>query len=1183
MKLRSRLKRENEVFILKRLLCYILLLVVLVSSQFAMIPVAAVANEYLPNDSDVIASAVLGESVQMNGCRVWQADENKPQIQNRGGRDGWFLDPAVGNSNRYICMDVDDSILSNLKDGTNLELVITYYDDSDGTIAVEYPAYQNNNTAVNANKWDAKTNASVVREERVDMHSTKMWKESILIMEKPTMRNELNSADFHIGIYTDKMGFLQYGTVLVSKIEVREAGTSSRFGMQVSSSHYGNIFFTGDAMDFTVTINNSVYPELAYADGEYETELIWSLYDRYGGIYRQKKSSAVIKPYEETKQTISFDDIDKYGVYIIKVEAINSTKKIYSSVYGRCSYVITTNGKIRNPHGGINVPLLGDKEEEVADYLYKAGFTHIASYAPISQWGRVAYPNNKTCASEISPTTGDLKIWNALAGKGFDVGTYVPRGTANSSTTNVLLDDAEPIANGLSPVTEKGAKNLAEQNLKVIEIMGDSLDRIFVSNEINIAPVLNEDRWAAAMARTQEYSYKAIKQRYPNFPVGGPQVLAIGNDNAWLENFLKAGGGNYMDFFASHPYLQKERPIAADMWHSTSERGGTLTELKNLLDEYNVDVPLYATEYGYSSRYYTTYTTLKQACWDIQQYMELMQEDLFDVAYVFQISDSRYGKAGVTKENGFGLLYGLMTRDDPLYDGTAKEAFLAYSNVNIQMADTKYVSRREFDENHTRCYQWKKQDTQEDMLTLFTDLDNTYHTFDLGTDKVTVVDMYGNEQEICGKSGVFTFVVTQEPIYIKGHFKNSVHLESGDLTPENAIYSAAPGQDVTIKIRNADNSKYSADVQTVSSSSIMVKKLANDSITLHINNDIVFDIEPINIKISNENGVVFDGIVMLTYINKIKMDNIVAKNKNGAWEIRTTLTNNDENVSFDGTLKIVGPSKWTDSIQPVDVKLEPGEEKTVVQTLIKNMEEFSGDVVSFGYITDETTLSGAYNSTELDFLYAAKADKEIKIDADLTEWSNAGWIKANRTDMFEAVVGYNNEYTGLSDISGEVAVMWDEENIYFAGKVYDDVQYCENTTADRMWEMDSIQLAYIYDPNGELPDSTFEEVAMGLLNGKPTLYRHKTSLSISDKDKIINVEGAEFAAKREGTETYYELKMPWKSVIKDPSKIEAGIVFKMAVLINENDGNGRKGYYKIGDGIAGSKNSKTFLKLYFQD
>ena len=82
-----------------------------------MIPVIAVANEDLPNDSDVIASAVLGENVQMNGCRVWQADENKPQIQSRGGRDGWFLDPAVGKSNRYICMDVDDSILSNLNDG----------------------------------------------------------------------------------------------------------------------------------------------------------------------------------------------------------------------------------------------------------------------------------------------------------------------------------------------------------------------------------------------------------------------------------------------------------------------------------------------------------------------------------------------------------------------------------------------------------------------------------------------------------------------------------------------------------------------------------------------------------------------------------------------------------------------------------------------------------------------------------------------------------------------------------------------------------------------------------------------------------------------------------------------------------------------------------------------------------
>lgn len=1168
---------------MKRVFCWFLLLTIFASAQSVNIFPAMADNNGVYDNTNTIASVSLGEKIDAHGCKVWQADENKPQIQNKGGRDGWLLDPAIGNSNRYICVDVDDDIICNPTDGTNLELIITYYDDSDGTIAVEYPAYKTNNTAVNANKWDQKTNASTVVEKRIDMHSTERWKKASVIMEKPTMKNELGNADFHVGIYTDKMGFLQNGTVLISGIEIRKTATYSYVGMQLNSSHYGNIFFTDESMKFTVKLDNSVYPEIASVEGSYDVNLTWTLYDRYNRIYRQKKSMAVINPLAITEQSMTFDDIDCYGLYTLEVKAENSKINMYASVYGYCSYAVTSNGKIRNPHGGINVSTLGDHESEVVDYLYKAGFTHISTFSPISQWGRVAYTSNKTSASEISPSNKDLKQWHAFAEKDFDIGTYIPRGTATTQTTNVLLDDAEPIANGLSPTTEKGAKNLAGQNLKVIETMGNSLNRIFVSNEINISPVLNNDRWAAAMAKTQEYSYKAIKKEYPNFPVGGPQALIIGNEYNWLENYLEAGGGKYIDFLTIHPYLQKERPLVSDLWYDKSERGGTLTELSELLDEYNVTVPVYATEYGYSSRYYTCYNSLLQACWNVQQYMMLMQENLFDVAYVFQVADSRYGKAGVTKENGFGLFRGLLTQDDPLYNGTAKEAFLAYSNLNIQMADTKYVQRREFDDKHTICYQWSKQDSNEDMLTMFTDLKNVYHTFDLGTDTITIVDMYGNEQKLVSKTGVYTFSVSQEPLYVKGNFKKNVHLNSGDTSPAAAVYSAAPGQELNIAINNIKNEKCNVEVNVINPDNVQIKKISSDSVTLYVGSDIEYSYEPVRIKLSDESGTYFAGDVVLLYESNLQMDNILAKNKDGTWEIKTTFVNNDSTASFDGILKILGPGKWVDAVKPIEVKINAGETKSVVQKLVKDMEEFSGETVSFGYVTDEESLSGLYRSTKLDFLYAAKAHEKINIDANLSEWSNAGWIKANRTDMFEAVVGYNNEYTGLSDISGEVAVMWDEENMYFAAKVNDDIHYCENTTADRMWEMDSVQLAQIYDPNNELPISTFEEIAMGLLDGKATLYRHKTSLGYSDKNQIINIEGAEIAAKREGRETIYELKMPWRSIVSDPSAIKSGIIFKMAVLINENDGNGRKGYYNIGDGIAGTKSSQRFLKLYFQD
>ena len=78
-----------------------------------------------------------------------------------------------------------------------------------------------------------------------------------------------------------------------------------------------------------------------------------------------------------------------------------------------------------------------------------------------------------------------------------------------------MLDPVEPLILGSMPYTEKGMKNLANHYLKAIDIMGDSLDALFVYNEINIAPILNEDRWAATMAEVQRVCYNKIKEVYP--------------------------------------------------------------------------------------------------------------------------------------------------------------------------------------------------------------------------------------------------------------------------------------------------------------------------------------------------------------------------------------------------------------------------------------------------------------------------------------------------------------------------------------------------------------------------------------------------------------------------------------------------------------------------------------------
>ena len=80
------------------------------------------------------------------------------------------MDPAVGNVNKYICVDVDDKLMNSISDGENLALVIDYYDKSNGKIALEYPSYTFANKTVQRGEWNANNLTLNVVEERIDMH-----------------------------------------------------------------------------------------------------------------------------------------------------------------------------------------------------------------------------------------------------------------------------------------------------------------------------------------------------------------------------------------------------------------------------------------------------------------------------------------------------------------------------------------------------------------------------------------------------------------------------------------------------------------------------------------------------------------------------------------------------------------------------------------------------------------------------------------------------------------------------------------------------------------------------------------------------------------------------------------------------------------------------------------------------
>ena len=199
-------------------------------------------------------------------------------------------------------------------------------------------------------------------------------------------------------------------------------------------------------------------------------------------------------------------------------------------------------------------------------------------------------------------------------------------------------------------------------------------------------------------------------------------------------------------------------------------------------------------------------------------------------------------------------------------------------------------------------------------------------------------------------------------------------------------------------------------------------------------------------------------------------------------------------------------------------------------------------------------------------------------------------INANaETPVYDSTLG---SYTTSTDASGntvltatpndlktKVALKWDEENLYVGAEVFDDVFYSTGFAPKDTWNLDSFQLALLYDPQGKIKStSTFEEIAFSYLDKVPTIYRHKTI--ITGLEDATKVENAELAITQNGNNTYYEAKLPWSSILPDDYvRPTGGTELKFALILNDNDGMGRKGYYKLGDGIGNGKNSSKFMTI----
>lgn len=175
--------------------------------------------------------------------------------------------------------------------------------------------------------------------------------------------------------------------------------------------------------------------------------------------------------------------------------------------------------------------------------------------------------------------------------------------------------------------------------------------------------------------------------------------------------------------------------------------------------------------------------------------------------------------------------------------------------------------------------------------------------------------------------------------------------------------------------------------------------------------------------------------------------------------------------------------------------------------------------------------------------------------------------------LFDADPGNQHRlWSGPQDLSAKIG-MSAERGIWTIRFVVTDDKHVQPYKGFDVWKGDNIQIAF------QIPGqkSLWTAGLTLLADGKPELYLWDVPEVFASKAPLkqwkLNV-------RRSGTQTEYEVKIPFSSIGASPRHLKQGIRF--SALINDNDGYGREGWIQISEGIAGNRSSDPYPLLIFE-
>lgn len=276
----------------------------------------------------------------------------------------------------------------------------------------------------------------------------------------------------------------------------------------------------------------------------------------------------------------------------------------------------------------------------------------------------------------------------------------------------------------------------------------------YFQNDVQYWEGRNEPNGAytgAAFALFEEKQFfQTVKSVSSNLQVLGPAVVCINPGMiAWISEFLKYGGGNYIDGFSFHAY----NCVNGDWWLLRT----SLANLNSLLASYNLSkLPLWQTEQGYMAAVYGSYQPRLQGRWTMLQMMG-------------------YEQYGIPKEHNhlwYDVSHGFW--DAPMWwengDGSLNPAAALMRVWSEELFGLQYTKALDFGTVDNELYIGDLFTNGTRSMAALMTAGNPYGSVKMSVnsgDHIHVVNPFGNESDVKVTNGTVTLPISELPTYIE--------------------------------------------------------------------------------------------------------------------------------------------------------------------------------------------------------------------------------------------------------------------------------------------------------------------------------------------------------------------------------------------------------------------------------